>query len=46
MPAALAFRRVAGEVAADAVSGGFGLLLMAAALNALSYALRRADWRA
>jgi hypothetical protein len=35
-----------GEIAAQAVPGGFGLLLMAAALIALTYALRQVDWSA
>ena len=36
----------AGQIAAQAVPGGYGLLLMAAALIALTYALRRRDWSA
>ncbi|HEV3408001.1 MAG TPA: hypothetical protein VG079_04865 [Gaiellaceae bacterium] len=34
----------AGQVAAQAIPGGFGLLLMAASLVALTYALRQVDW--
>ena len=33
-----------GEVAAQAVPGGYGLLLLSVALVALSYALRQVDW--
>jgi hypothetical protein len=35
-----------GEIAAQAVPGGFGLLLMAATLITLTYALRQVDWSA
>ena len=33
-----------GQIAAQAIPGGFGLLLMAASLVALTYALRQVDW--
>jgi hypothetical protein len=36
----------AGQIAAQAIPGGFGLLLMAASLVALTYALRQVDWSA
>jgi hypothetical protein len=36
----------AGQIAAQAIPGGFGLLLMAASLVALTYALRHVDWGA
>jgi hypothetical protein len=36
----------AGQIAAQAIPGGFGLLLMAASLVALAYALRQVDWGA
>ncbi len=35
-----------GQIAAQAIPGGFGLLLMAASLVALTYALRQVDWSA
>jgi hypothetical protein len=34
----------AGQIAAQAVPGGYGLLLFSGALVALTYALRRIDW--